>query len=137
MVDSLCIRALTLFELYSAQELLNCNIPANCFFLSKVVCYGELFCSTFYKRVREMRRNNYTVSLSNSRFGQINSFFVIKKTEIAASSECMIAFVNFINVSKTESVIGSHPAYAGALTKHILIVTGIETEIKAVNINTV
>ena len=48
----------------------------------------------------------------------------------------MIAFVNFINVSKTESVFESHPARAGALAKHILIVTGFETEVKAVNINT-
>ena len=53
-----------------------------------------------------MRRNNYTVSLSNGKFGEINSFCVIKKTEIATDSECMIASVKFINVSKTESVLG-------------------------------
>ena len=50
---------------------------------------------------REMRRNNYTVSLLNGRLGEINSFCVIKKTEIAADSKCMIAFVNFINIGKT------------------------------------
>ena len=36
-VDSPCIRVLTLFELYSAQELLNCDIQANVFFFSKVI----------------------------------------------------------------------------------------------------
>ena len=125
-----------MFELYSAQELLNCDIQANGYFFSKIICYGKLYCNTFYKRAPEIRRNNYTVSLSNDRFGEINSFFVIKKTEIAADSEYMIAFVNFFNVSKTKSVIGSHPACAGALAKHILIFTGFETEVKAVNINT-
>ena len=53
--------SLTLFELYSAQELLNCDIQANGYFFGKVICYGKLFCSTFYKRAREMCRNNYTV----------------------------------------------------------------------------
>ena len=48
----------------------------------------------------------------------------------------MIAFVSFINASKTESVIGSHPACAGVLAKHIPIVTGLETEVNVVNINT-
>ena len=48
----------------------------------------------------------------------------------------MTTFVNFINVSKTESIIGSHPSCARPIAKHILIVTGIETEVKAVNINT-
>ena len=33
--------ALTLFELYSAQKLLNCDIQANDFFFSKVICYGK------------------------------------------------------------------------------------------------
>ena len=76
------------------------------------------------------------MSLSNGRFGKINSLFVIKKTEIAADSECMIAFVNFINVSKTESIIGSYPACAEALAKHSFIVTGFEIEVRAVNLIT-
>ena len=66
------------------------------------------------------------MSLSNGKFGGIGSFCVIKKTKIAADSGCKIAFVNFINVSKTESAIGSHPACARVLAKHILIITGIE-----------
>ena len=85
-------------------------LQANGFFFSKVIRYGKLFCSTFNKHVREMRCNNYTLSLSNGRFREINSFCVIKKTEIATDFECMATFVNFINVSKIESVIGSHPA---------------------------
>ena len=48
----------------------------------------------------------------------------------------MTTVVNFINVSKIESVIGNHPECARAIAEHILIVTGIETEVKAVNINT-
>ena len=40
-VTSVIILALTLFELCSAQELLNCDIQANGFFFSKVICYGK------------------------------------------------------------------------------------------------
>ena len=83
-----------------------------------------------------MGRKNYIVSLSNNRFGEINSFCVIKKTEIAADSECMIAFVNFIYVNTTESVIRSYPTCSGTLVKHILIVTSIKTEVNVVIINT-
>ena len=39
-------------------------------------------------------------------------------------------------MSVKQKVIGSHPVCARAIAKHILIVTGIETEVKAVNTNT-
>ncbi len=135
MIGAPLIRALTCLELHSARELLDCDLQANGYFYSKTICYGKLFNSTHHNRARDIRRNNYTCLMSNGKFGEIASFCVVKKTEISSDSECLIVFVHFIKVSRTESVIGSHPECTGASAKHIYVVTGIETETRAVKIN--
>ena len=86
MVGAPFIRALTCFELYSARELLGCDLQVNGCFYSKTICYGKLFNRIFHNSARDIRRNNYTCLMSNGKFVDIASFCVVKKTEIAGDS---------------------------------------------------